>query len=158
MLCFVFLIKVPRLGEVVDSYCLAFSSWRRKYKRCIVLYLLNANASLSVRNKKNYLPEHYAKKSGNNILICLLECLRYRKDTETEHRDKKAEAARALESVLLGRASYEAIEPYMNLFSSKVSPSLARFYKAFLPIIAPYTEANDEPQVMAIASSSNFKL
>lgn len=156
MLRFIFLIKVPRVGELLTATALHLAAGAGNISG--VLYLLNANASLSVRNKKNYLPEHYAKKSGNNILICLFECLRYRKDTETEHRDKKAEAARALESVLLGRASYEAIEPYMDLFSSKVSPSLARFYKAFLPIIAPYTEESDEPQVMAIASSSNFKL
>lgn len=119
-----------------------------------VLYLINANASINARNQKKYLPEHYAKKSGNNLLICLFECLRYRADVEMRHGDKKAEAARALESVLLGKAGYEAIEPYMNLFSSKESPTLARFYKAFLPIIAPYTEENDESQMRAIASSS----
>ncbi|MFJ1268622.1 ankyrin repeat domain-containing protein [Legionella lytica] len=122
-----------------------------------VLYLLNANASINVRNQKKHLPDHYAKKSGNNILICLFECLRYRTDVERGHGDKKAEAARALESVLLGKADYAALEPYMSLFSSKVSPTLAGFYKAFLPMIAPHTEENDEFQMRAIASSSNSK-
>jgi ankyrin repeat protein len=126
-----------------------------------VVYLLNANAKINIRNDEGKLPEHYAKKSGNNLLICLFECLRYGTEAGTgfwgkKVDPKKVEAARALEKVLLGKAEYATLEPYMDLFAAKVSPSLARFYKAFLPIIAPSTE-NDAPQTSPVASSSNAK-
>ncbi|MDR3502794.1 MAG: ankyrin repeat domain-containing protein [Legionella sp.] len=128
-----------------------------------VLCLLNANAAINARDAKGRLPEHYAKESGNNMLICLFECLRYGKETGTGFWDrkvapKKANAARALENVLLGKAEYATLEPYMDLFSAKGSKSLACFYKAFLPLIAPHLVKGDVvAQADAIASSSNSK-
>ncbi|WP_058534275.1 ankyrin repeat domain-containing protein [Legionella saoudiensis] len=128
-----------------------------------VLCLLNANAKTNLLNEKGKLAEYYAKESGNNLLINLFACLRYGKNIgsgfwEKKTDPRKVEAARALENVLLGKAEYAAIEPYMDLFSVKASKTLSRFYKAFLPIIAPYSKEQDEPQAGVIASSSNSKI
>lgn len=126
-----------------------------------VLCLLRANASPNARNDEGKLPEYYAKKSDNHLLICLFECLRYGKETDIGFWAKKVHpikynAARVLEKVLLGQAEHEILEPYLWLFSAKVSKTLTRFYNAFLPVIAPYlVNGEDETQEDAIASSSN---